>query len=152
MKKFNGNPAVILLVEDNAGDARLAAEALKDGKISNDLRHVVDGVEAMQFLRKQGPYKDVPRPDLMLLDLNMPRMDGREVLEEMSKDPMLLNIPVVVLTTSDSDNDIINSYSRNANCYISKPVDYDQFLKVIKSIEHFWFSVVSLPETLPSRF
>lgn len=147
MKKFNGNAAIILLVEDNEGDARLATEALKDGKISNKLYHVKDGIEAISFLKQEGAYKEAPRPDLVLLDLNMPRMDGREVLEEISKYPDLTNIPVIVLTTSESDIDIINSYSLNANCYISKPVDFEQFVNVVQSIEHFWFSIVSLPNT-----
>ena len=146
MKKFNGNPAEILLVEDNEGDARLAAEALKDGKISNNLHHVKDGIEAMQFLRKETGYQDVPRPDVILLDLNMPRMDGREVLNEIRKTPELANIPVIVLTTSESESDIVQSYDLNANCYISKPVDFQQFIRVVQSIEHFWFSVVSLPD------
>ena len=150
MKKFNGNPAIILLVEDNVGDARLAIEALKDGKISNDLHHVKDGVEAMQFLKREAEYENAPRPDVILLDLNMPRMDGREVLEEISKNPNLINIPVIVLTTSENEIDIVNSYSRNANCYISKPVDFEQFVTVVQSIEHFWFSIVSLPDSIAS--
>jgi two-component system, chemotaxis family, response regulator Rcp1 len=148
MKKFNGNPAIILLVEDNEGDARLAKEALKDGKINNDLYHVKDGIEAMAFLKGEGEYKDAPRPDVILLDLNMPRMDGREVLEAISKVPQLIHIPVIVLTTSQSEIDIVKSYSLNANCYISKPVDFDQFINVVQSIEHFWFSIVSLPDGL----
>ncbi len=146
MKKFNDNPANILLVEDNQGDARLATEALKDGKISNILHHVKDGVEAMQYLKQEGDYNDAPRPDLILLDLNMPRMDGREVLEEISKYPELSGIPIIVLTTSQSDVDIARSYHLNANCFISKPVDFDQFVTVVQSIEHFWFTVVSLPK------
>ncbi len=148
MKIFNGNPAIILLVEDNEGDARLAIEALNDGKINNDIHHVKDGVEAMQFLNKEGDFKDVPRPDMILLDLNMPRMDGREVLEEIRKQPELTSIPVIVLTTSQSDIDIGKSYNLNANCFISKPVDFDQFVNVVRSIEHFWFSIVSLPDGL----
>lgn len=148
MKKDNGNPAIILLVEDNEGDARLAIEALKDSNISNELHHVKDGVEAMQFLKKEGEYQNAPRPDIVLLDLNMPRMDGRAVLEEISKEPDLVNIPVIVLTTSNSENDIIKSYSLNANCYISKPVDFEQFIDVIKAIENFWFSIVSLPDSI----
>jgi len=146
MKKFNGTPAVILLVEDNEGDARLAKEALRDGRVSNELHHVKDGVEAMQFLNKEGEFSDAPRPDLILLDLNMPRMDGREVLEEIHKDNNLSNIPVIVLTTSQSDIDIAKSYNLNANCFISKPVDFDQFVAVVRSIEHFWFTIVSLPD------
>lgn len=147
MKNFNGNRAIILLVEDNEGDARLAIEALKDGKISNELHHVKDGVDAMRFLKKEDEYKDAPRPDLILLDLNMPRMDGRAVLDEVSHHPDLANIPIIVLTTSNSEIDIVKSYSLNANCYISKPVDFEQFLQVVKSIEHFWFSIVSLPDS-----
>lgn len=147
MKHFNGNPAIILLVEDNEGDARLAKEALKDGKINNVLNHVRDGVEAMEYLTHQGQYnqENAPKPDLILLDLNMPRMDGREVLEEISKHPDLVRIPVIVLTTSESELDIVKSYKLNANCYISKPVDFHQFVNVIQSVEHFWFTVVSLP-------
>ncbi|MCG8325516.1 MAG: response regulator [Thiotrichales bacterium] len=147
MKKFNGTPAVILLVEDNLGDARLAQEALKDGKITNDLHHVRDGVEAMEFLNREGEFGNAPRPDVILLDLNMPRKDGREVLEEINDNPDLSRIPIIVLTTSQSDADIVKSYNLNANCYISKPVDFDQFVQVVQSIEHFWFSVVTLPET-----
>lgn len=149
MKKFNGVPAIILLVEDNPGDARLAEEALKDGKVSNQLYHVKDGVEAMEYLKHEGSYNEenAPRPDLILLDLNMPRMDGREVLEAMNKVPKLAEIPVIVLTTSQSEIDIIRSYRLNANCFISKPVDFESFVNVVRSIEHFWFSIVSLPLT-----
>ena len=146
MKRFNGNPAIILLVEDNEGDARLAMEALKDGKISNDLHHVRDGIEAMQFLNKEGQYTDAPRPDIILLDLNMPRMDGREVLQEINKQSDISSIPIIVLTTSQNEVDIIKSYNLNANCFISKPVDFEQFVEVVRSIEHFWFSIVSLPD------
>lgn len=146
MKKFNGNAAVILLVEDNGGDARLAIEALKNGKINNELFHVKDGVEAMSFLNKQGEFAQAPRPDLILLDLNMPRMDGREVLDAISKNSNLSTIPIIVLTTSQSELDIMKSYDLRANCYISKPVDYDRFVSVVRSIEHFWFSIVSLPD------
>ena len=148
MKHFNGNPAVILLVEDNEGDARLAIEALKEGEISNDLHHVRDGVEAMEYLKHEGGYnqENAPKPDIILLDLNMPRMDGREVLEEINRHPELASIPIIVLTTSESEIDISKSYKLNANCYISKPVDFDRFAKVIQMVEHFWFSIVSLPE------
>ena len=148
MKHFNGNPAVILLVEDNEGDARLAIEALKEGEISNDLHHVRDGVEAMDYLKHEGGYNEenAPKPDIILLDLNMPRMDGREVLEEINRHPELASIPIIVLTTSESEIDISKSYKLNANCYISKPVDFDRFAKVIQMVEHFWFSIVSLPE------
>ena len=148
IKNFNGNPAVILLVEDNDGDARLTIEALKkDAKINNELHHVKDGVEAMAYLQRKGEYnaQNAPRPDLILLDLNMPRMDGREVLNEIQKNPELVSIPVIVLTTSQSEIDIIQSYDLNANCYISKPVEFDSFMKVIHSINQFWFTVVKLP-------
>jgi two-component system, chemotaxis family, response regulator Rcp1 len=145
MDKYNSKQAIILLVEDNEGDARLAIEAFKGGKIENELHHVRDGVEAMEFIKQEGQFKDAPRPDLILLDLNMPRKNGRAVLEEISHYPHLSTIPVIVLTTSESETDIKNCYSLNANCYISKPVDLDQFLDVIKSIEEFWFSIVKLP-------
>ena len=135
----------ILLVEDSAGDARLAMEALKDSKVDNDIYHVQDGIEAMDFLKKQGRYKESPRPDLILLDLNLPRMDGREVLAEIKKDEDLKRIPVVVLTTSSDEEDIFRSYNLHANCYITKPIDLNQFIKVIKSIESFWLSIVKLP-------
>ena len=135
----------ILLVEDNPGDVRLTVEALREAKVRNQMYHVADGVEAMEFLRKQGKYSDVPRPDVVLLDLNLPRMSGREVLEEMKQDPDLLRIPVVVLTTSKAEEDIIRSYNLHANCYVNKPVDFEQFMNVIKAIETFWLTVVKLP-------
>lgn len=135
----------ILLVEDNPGDARLAREALKDGKLVNEMHHVVDGVEAIDFLRNQGAYLRAPRPDLILLDLNLPRKDGREVLAEVKADADLRTIPVVVLTTSESDQDILRSYDLQANCYISKPVDFDKFVEVVRAIGDFWFTVVRLP-------
>lgn len=135
----------ILLVEDNPGDVRLTIEALKDGKVHNHLSIASDGVEAMEFLRRQGRYASAPRPDLILLDLNLPRKDGREVLCEIKSDPGLRSIPVVVLTTSQAEEDIIRAYDHNANCYITKPVDFDQFMKVVKSIEDFWLTVVKLP-------
>jgi CheY-like chemotaxis protein len=135
----------ILLVEDSMGDARLTMEALKENKFLNRLHHVPDGVEAMAFLYQQGQYSDVPRPDLILLDLNMPKMDGREVLEKIKQDQQLKRIPVVVLTTSQADEDILKSYDLNANCYISKPVDLDQFMEVIKSIKTFWLTIVKYP-------
>lgn len=148
VKKFNACPATVLLVEDNEGDARLAIEALKDGKIRNDLHHVKDGVEAMEYLNREGKYntENAPRPDIVLLDLNMPRMDGREVLQEINKNSNLACIPVIVLTTSESEMDIIKSYSLHANCYISKPVDFNKFINVVRAIENYWFSIVSLPE------
>ena len=135
----------ILLVEDNPGDVRLTFEALKDGKVHNHLSVATDGVEAMEFLRRQGKFANVPRPDLILLDLNLPRKDGREVLSEIKEDPGLRSIPVVILTTSQAEEDIIRAYDHNANCYITKPVDFDQFMKVVKSIEDFWLTVVKLP-------
>jgi chemotaxis family two-component system response regulator Rcp1 len=138
-------PIEILLVEDSLSDAQLAIEALQSAKIANHLSHVEDGVEAMQFLRREGPYRDAPRPDLILLDLNLPRKDGHEVLEELKEDPQFKQIPVVVLTTSRAEQDVPRSYALHANCYITKPVDFTQFMEVVKSIEHFWLAVVTLP-------
>jgi len=140
-----GNPIEILLVEDNAGDARLAQEALKDSKILNNVNVVDDGVEAMAFLHRQGKYAKSPRPDLVLLDLNLPKKDGREVLGEMKAADALKRIPVVVLTTSKAEEDIARSYDLHANCYITKPIDLVQFMTVVKSIEDFWLTVVRLP-------
>ena len=139
-------PIEILLVEDSPSDAQLAIEALQTAKIANRPNHVEDGVEAMRFVRRQGPYQDAPRPDLILLDLNLPRKDGREVLEELKQDPDLRTIPVVVLTTSRSEQDVLRSYKLHANCYITKPVDFTQFMDVVRSIEHFWLTVVTLPK------
>jgi CheY-like chemotaxis protein len=138
-------PVEILLVEDNPGDVRLAIEALREGKVHVNMSVAADGVEAMEFLRRQGKHQDAPRPDLILLDLNMPRMDGREVLAELKADEDLKRIPVVVLTTSKAEEDILKSYNLNANCYITKPVDLDQFIHVVKSIHEFWLTVVKLP-------
>ncbi len=135
----------ILLVEDNPGDARLAQEALKEGQMASRLKVVVDGVEAMSFLRREGVYVGAPRPNLVLLDLNLPRKDGRQVLAEMKADPELRRIPVVVLTTSQAEQDIMRSYDLHANCYITKPVDLDRFITVVRSIEEYWCSVVTLP-------
>ena len=135
----------ILLVEDNEGDARLAKEALKESKVLNRVFHVLDGVEAMAFLRKEGKYADAPRPHLILLDLNLPRKDGREVLAEIKGDESLKRIPVVVLTISNDEKDIFKTYNLHVNCYITKPIDFEQFLKVIKSIEDFWLTIVQLP-------
>jgi chemotaxis family two-component system response regulator Rcp1 len=143
---FEQRPIEILMVEDSPSDTQLAIEALHEAKISNRLSHVEDGVEALQFLRRQGPYQDAPRPDLILLDLNLPRMDGRQLLEEIKRDPDLRIIPVVVLTTSRSEQDVLRSYQLHANCYITKPVDFTQFMHVVKSIEHFWLTVVTLPK------
>lgn len=138
-------PIEILMVEDNPGDVRLTVEALKEGKIRNNFHTVEDGVEAIAFLRRQGQYADVPRPDLILLDLNLPKKNGREVLAEIKEDPELRRIPVVILTVSQAEQDILKSYNLYANCYITKPVDLDQFLEVVKSIENFWLTVVMLP-------
>jgi len=138
-------PIEVLLVEDNPGDVRLTREALKEGKVHNNLSVAPDGVEALAFLRRQGRYADAPRPDLILLDLNLPKKDGREVLEEIKSDPALRSIPVVILTTSEAERDIARAYDLHANCYITKPVDLDQFITVVKSIEDFWFTIVKLP-------
>ena len=140
-----GKAIEILLVEDNAGDARLALEALREAKVHNNLNWVTDGVEALAFLRREGQYAQSPRPDLVLLDLNLPRKDGREVLAEIKADEGLRRIPVVILTTSQAEEDILKAYHLNANCYISKPVDLDQFMKVIKTIKDFWLTIVKLP-------
>ncbi len=145
MRTTNSQPIEILLVEDNPGDARLALEALKESKIRNNLHHVTDGVEAMKFLRQQEKHAGVPPPDLVLLDLNMPRMDGREVLEEIKGDPDLRALPVVVLTTSEAERDLVKSYDLHANAYIVKPIDLDHFMEVVQNIEEFWFSIVKLP-------
>jgi chemotaxis family two-component system response regulator Rcp1 len=143
--KESGKTIEILLAEDNLGDVRLAIETFKDAKIHNQVNVVPDGVEAMAYLRKQGKYANAIRPDLILLDLNMPRKDGREVLKEVKEDPDLRRIPVVVLTISQAEQDILKSYDLHANCYISKPVDLTQFNKVVQSIENFWFMIVKLP-------
>jgi CheY-like chemotaxis protein len=135
----------ILLVEDNPGDVLLTQEALREGKIHNEMLVANDGVEAMALLRREGKYADVPRPDLILLDLNMPRKNGTEVLAEIKADPVLRIIPVVILTTSDADRDVLKAYELNANCYVTKPVDLDQFVKVLHSIDEFWLSIVKLP-------
>jgi chemotaxis family two-component system response regulator Rcp1 len=135
----------ILLVEDNPGDRRLAVEIFKDCKICNHINIVHDGVEAMAFLRREGDDASAPRPDLVLLDLNLPKKDGREVLAEIKEDSDLKNIPVVIMTTSESEQDILKSYNLGANCYITKPIDLDQFIKVVRVIEDFWLKVVKLP-------
>jgi chemotaxis family two-component system response regulator Rcp1 len=141
----DGKPIEILLVEDNPGDVRLTCEALRDAKVANQLHVVADGVEAMSFLRRESRYAGVPRPDLILLDLNLPRKDGREVLAEIKQDADLRRIPVVVLTSSAAEQDVVHAYSLHANCYIIKPVDLDQFLRIVRSIEDFWLVVVKLP-------
>jgi CheY-like chemotaxis protein len=140
-----GKPIEILLVEDNPADVRLTMEALKEDKVLNHLSVAMDGVEALAFLRHEGHYAGAPRPDLVLLDLNLPRKDGREVLAEIKRDPDLRRIPVVVLTTSQAEQDIVKSYDLYANCYVTKPVDLHQFISAVKSIEGFWFTVVKLP-------
>ena len=139
------NPVELLLVEDNPGDARLTVEALKEGKVYNKLHVAEDGVEAMAFLRREGKYAAAPRPDIILLDLNLPKKDGREVLQEVKASQDLKSIPVVILTTSKDEEDIIKTYDYHANCYITKPVDLEQFIKVVKSIEDFWLTIVKLP-------
>ena len=141
----HSRPIEVLLVEDNPADVRLTQEAFKEGRVTNHLNVVSDGVEAMDFLRRGGNYADAARPDLIFLDLNLPRKDGREVLTEIKTDPRLKTIPVIILSTSGSAADINRSYQLNANCYITKPVDLDQFLNVVRSIEHFWFNIVTLP-------
>ncbi len=138
-------PIEILMVEDNPGDARLAMEALKEAKVRNRMSIVEDGVEALAFLRRQGRHADAPRPDLIFLDLNLPKKDGREVLKEIKEDPDLKRIPVVVLTTSRAEEDILKSYDLHANCYVTKPVELEQFLSVVRTIDEFWLSVVQLP-------
>ena len=135
----------ILLVEDNPGDVLLTKEAMKDAKVSNSLHVVGNGLEALEFLRREGRFQEAPTPDLVLLDLNLPRKNGREVLQEMKSEEGLRSIPVVVLTTSEAHRDIIESYNLQANCYIPKPVDFEQFRKVVASIEQFWFTLVKLP-------
>ncbi|HSQ55482.1 MAG TPA: response regulator [Gemmata sp.] len=144
MSANRADPIEILLVEDSPDDADLTIDALRDGRVRNRITHVEDGVEAMAFLRREGKYADAPRPDLILLDLNLPRKNGREVLTEVKTDPELRRIPVVVMTSSDDEKDIMEAYNRHVNCYVTKPVDLDQFIGVVKSIEHFWFSIVRL--------
>ena len=143
--KKTGKPIEILLVEDNPGDIRLTQEAMKDAKVLNKLHVVRDGVEALAFLRRQGKYAKSVHPDLVLLDLNLPKKDGREVLAEIKEDPNLKSIPVVVLTVSKAEEDIIRSYELHANCYITKPVDLERFLEVVKAVEDFWLTIVKLP-------
>ena len=140
-------PVEILLVEDNPGDVRLTREALRDGKIHTRLSVVSDGEEALDFLHRRGRFSNVPRPDLILLDLNLPRMSGQEVLAEIKQDQHLRRVPVVVLTSSEAEQDILASYDLNANCYITKPVDLTQFIRVVRSIEDFWLTVVKLPRS-----
>jgi chemotaxis family two-component system response regulator Rcp1 len=139
------SPVEILLVEDNPGDERLTREALKEGKVYHNLHWAKDGVEAMDFLQRRGKYAAAPRPDIILLDLNLPKKDGREVLQEIKSDEALKRIPVVVLTTSKAEEDVLRTYNLHANCYVTKPVDLEKFIVVVKSIDIFWLTVVTLP-------
>jgi two-component system, chemotaxis family, response regulator Rcp1 len=145
MSREGQSPIELLLVEDNAGDIRLTREALRHGKARSNLSVVSDGVEALAFLRREGDYRDAPRPELILLDLNLPGKDGRQVLAEIKSDPVLKSIPVVILTTSTSDDDVLFSYGKHANAYIKKPVDFDEFLRVVQAVEEFWLTLVTLP-------
>jgi chemotaxis family two-component system response regulator Rcp1 len=138
-------PIEILLVEDNPGDVRLTVEALKEGKVHNNLNVVNDGMQAMAFLHREDEYSEAPHPDLILLDLNLPKKDGHEVLTEIKKDPTLKHIPVVVLTSSKDEQDVIKTYNLHANCYITKPINLEHFIMVVKSIEDFWLTIVKLP-------
>ncbi|MEI6775453.1 MAG: response regulator [Chloroflexales bacterium] len=142
---MNHAPIEILLVEDNPGDVRLTKEALRESKVSTRMHVVLDGVQALAFLHREGEYATMPRPDLILLDLNLPKKSGREVLAEIKGNEDLRRIPVVILTTSQAEQDIIETYNLHANAYVNKPVDLDQFIKVVKSIEDFWFEIVRLP-------
>ncbi|MFW6309589.1 MAG: response regulator [Prolixibacteraceae bacterium] len=143
----NLKPVDILLVEDSPGDADLAKEALEESKLKNNLYIAMDGEEAMDFLYKRGKFQDVPRPDLIILDLNLPKKDGREVLKEIKENPKLRRIPVVILTTSKAEEDVLKTYDLHANCYITKPLDLDKFMEVVHSIENFWLSIVVLPNS-----
>jgi two-component system, chemotaxis family, response regulator Rcp1 len=152
MEKSANKVADILIVEDNPGDARLIREVLNSNKIFTSLHIVKDGVEAMEFLRNEGKFKSAPKPDLIILDLNLPRKDGREVLSEIKSDPDLKHIPTVIMTISQAEEDILKSYNLHANCYITKPIDLNQFIKVVKSIEDFWFTIVKLPPKSNNEF
>ena len=144
-KEGDAHPVEILLVEDNPGDYRLTQEALKEGKVYNNLYWARDGVEALDFLKQVGKFADAPRPDIILLDLNLPKKDGRQVLEEIKRDVNLRAIPVVILTTSKAEEDVLRSYDLHANCYVTKPVDLEKFIVVVKSIDVFWLTVATLP-------
>jgi two-component system, chemotaxis family, response regulator Rcp1 len=146
-----GRPAEILLVEDNEGDIVLAREALEESKFLNNLHVARDGVEAIQFLRQQGAYSTKPRPDLILLDLNLPKKTGHEVLREIKSDEDLRQIPVCILTVSDSEKDILETYDHHANCFITKPVQIERFMEIVKQIENFWFAIVTLPAKVDSK-
>lgn len=145
MAMFQHKTIEILLVEDDLGNIRLTEEAFKEGTVSHNLRSVTDGVMAMQYLTKEGEYQEMPKPDLVLLDLNLPKMDGKEVLQFIKEDPNLKTIPVIILSSSNSENDIRKVYELHANCYITKPIDFDSFIDVVKIIEKFWLNVVMLP-------
>jgi CheY-like chemotaxis protein len=147
MKNINLKSIDILIVEDNPGDARLMKEVLKGKMYFNSIHIVKDGLEAMNFLHKKGEFSTMPLPDLIFLDLNLPKIDGREVLAKIKSDDVLKHIPVVVMTMSQAEEDILKSYNLHANCYITKPIDLDQFVKVVESLEDFWFSIVKLPST-----
>jgi CheY-like chemotaxis protein len=138
-------PIEILLVEDNPGDVRLTKEALKEGKVYNNLHCAKDGVDALEFLRREGKHAKAPRPDIILLDLNLPKKDGREVLSVIKNDDQLKHIPVVILTTSKAEEDVVRSYNLHANCYVTKPVDLEKFISVVQAIDRFWLTVVTLP-------
>jgi chemotaxis family two-component system response regulator Rcp1 len=141
-----GEEIHILLVEDNPGDVRLTREALRGAKVANDLRVVGDGEEAIEYLRRRGRYVDAPRPDIVLLDLNLPRLDGRDVLIDIKSDPDLAKIPIIVLTSSSAERDIQSAYELHANCYISKPVNFTEFIEAVRSLEGFWLRIVRLPK------
>ncbi|WP_341327438.1 response regulator [Methylotuvimicrobium sp. KM2] len=143
-----GRAAEFLLVEDNPGDVRLTREALTESKVKNNLNVVGDGEEAMAFLKRQGKYAEAPRPDVILLDLNLPKKNGREVLEEIKADPSLKRIPVVIITSSEAEQDVLRTYDLHVNCYVNKPVDLEQFIKVVQSIETFWLTIVKLPSEI----
>jgi CheY-like chemotaxis protein len=144
----NDQPIEILLVEDNPGDVRLTLEVMKDARVRNHMSMVKDGVEALAFLRREGDFADAPRPDLILLDLNLPKKDGMEVLADIKADPTLRRIPVVVLTVSKDEEDILKSYDLYANCYVTKPINMEQFIAVVRSIEDFWLTIVKLPHDI----
>ena len=148
MSDWQPKTVEVLLVEDNPGDVRLTFEAMKEGKVVNHINVAQDGVEAMAYLHREGAYKNAVRPDLILLDLNLPRKGGREVLAEVKADETLRQIPIVILTTSQAEEDIVRTYNLHANCYVNKPVDLEQFIEVVKSINNFWFSVVKLPHAV----
>jgi CheY-like chemotaxis protein len=137
----------ILLVEDNPGDVRLTIEALKDAKVANVLHHVANGEEALEFVMRRGEFSDAPRPDLILLDLNLPRMNGTEVLEALKTDTELRRIPVIVLTTSSAERDILHSYDLHANCFVTKPLDFAEFIGAVRSMEQFWLAIARLPQS-----